>query len=78
MSATAAYRRARRVFWICVAVAVVLTGALGAVARSSPGPLAGIAFGVLGILLVTAISLAVRLLLALTGRLPARGSDGRP
>ena len=77
MSAMAAYQRARRAFWICLLTAVLLTGALGAVVRSSPGLLTAVAFGVLGILLVAAVSLAVRLLLALTGRLPARGAGDR-
>jgi len=67
---TAAYRRARRAFWICVVVAVVLTGALGGVLRAPPGPATGLAVAALGLLLAAAVALAVRLLLALTGRIP--------
>lgn len=77
MSRTA-YRRARGAFWICVAAAVVLTGALGGVLRAEPGPVAGIAFVVLGVLLAGVVALATRLLLALTGRLPARGAGPPP
>jgi hypothetical protein len=60
-----------------VTVAIVLMGALGAVVRAEPGPGAGIAFVVLAVLLIAAIALATRLLLALTGRLPTNGG-GRP
>ena len=72
MSRDLSYRRARRAFWLCFVVAVVLTGALGGALRAAPGPVTGVAVAALGLLLATTLALAVRLLLALTGRLPPR------
>jgi hypothetical protein len=68
--------RARRAFWICLVVAVVLAGVLCAVLRAAPGPATGLAVAGLGLLLVGVVALAVRLLLALTGRLPPRNDSG--
>lgn len=66
------YRRARRAFWTLLGVAVLLTGALGRVLQAPPSPRTGLAVAVLGVLTVTTVALATRLLLALTGRLPPR------
>jgi hypothetical protein len=66
------YRRARRAFWTLVVIAVLLTGVLGRLLQAPPSPRTGIAVAVLGLLAVTVVGLAARLLLALTGRLPPR------
>ncbi len=66
-----AYRRARRAFWILVAAAVLLAGAISWLAQRPAGPWTGTGIAVLGILATADIALAGRLLLALTGRLPA-------
>ena len=78
--ATAAYRRARRALWICVAVAVILTGALSATLRAPDNPVTALAVAALGVLLAVVLALAGRLLLALTGRLrpPAGAPTSRP
>jgi hypothetical protein len=72
------YRRARRAFWTLVIVAVLLTGALGRLLEAPPSPRTGLAVAALGVLLVAAVGLAARLLLALTGRLPPRGESRQP
>ena len=66
---SAAYRRARRALWICLTVAVALTGALSATLRAPDSPVTALAVVTLGVLLTVVLALAVRLLLALTGRL---------
>jgi hypothetical protein len=66
------HRRARRAFWTLVIVAVLLTGALGRLLQAPPSPRTGLGVAVLGVLTVTAVGLAARMLLALTGRLPPR------
>lgn len=75
MNRTAAYRRARRAFWACVVAAVALAGGLSVALRSAPGPATALAVAGLGVLLTGVLALAVRLLLALTGRLPATGGN---
>jgi len=72
---TSAYRRARRAFWVCVVVAVALTGGLSVALHSAPGPATALAVAGLGVLFTGVVALAVRLLLALTGRLPATGGN---
>ena len=70
-----AVRRARRWFWGLTAVAVLLTGGLSSALKSSPSPAAGATVAVLGLALAGVTLLAVRVLLAVTGRLTP---DGRP
>ena len=72
------HRRARRAFWTLVIVAVLLTGALGRLLEAPPSPRTGLAVAALGVLIVAALGLATRLLLALTGRLPPRGESRHP
>lgn len=77
MDRRTAHRRARRYFWACLLLAVALTGALSVELRADPGPGAAIAVAGIGVLLAAVLALATRLLLALTGRLPA-ATPGRP
>ena len=72
MNPTTAYRRARRALWICVLVAVADAGAISLVLRAPAGPATGLAVAVLGTVLAGVLTLAARLLLALTGRLRPR------
>jgi len=57
--------RARRSFWVLVAVAVLATGTLTRALTAEPSPLTGL--GVLGsaLVLMVAVGLAARVLLAL-------------
>lgn len=70
---TAPGRRARSAFWTLLVVAVLLTGALGALLRAPAGPWTALSVGGLGGLLALDLALTIRLLLALTGRLATRG-----
>jgi len=63
------YVRARRAFWTLLLTAVLLVGALSAVLRATPTPLAGAAVATLGALAAMSIALAARLWLALSGHL---------
>jgi hypothetical protein len=73
MDRHSAQRRARRSFWACLILAIALSGALSAQLRADPGPGTAIAAAGIGVLLAAVLALATRLLLALTGRLPAAG-----
>lgn len=64
--------RARWAFWTLVALAVLLTGALGKLLRAPPSPGVGLAVAVLGLLTVVILALAARVLLALAGQLTAQ------
>lgn len=71
------YRRARRAFWLLLAAAVLLTGALSWALRAPPSPGTGLAVAVLGAVLAIVVALAVRVLLALTGADARRGEAAR-
>lgn len=57
-------RRARRSFWILVAVAVLAAGWLRSALAADPSPLTGLQVTASGLLLVAAIALAARVLAA--------------
>ena len=59
--------RVRRTFWILVAVAVVATGSLSRALTADPGPAAGVAVTLSGLVAVAAAGLALRILVV-TGR----------
>ena len=58
-------QRARRTFWVLTAVAVLACGSLSAALTSSPGPLTGIRVAASGVVLLAAVGLATRVMLAL-------------
>lgn len=57
-------RRARRSFWILLAVAVLSAGLLSASLGSGPSPLAGTTVAGSGIALIASIALAARVMVA--------------
>ncbi len=57
-------RRARRSFWLLVAVAVLATGVLSKALVAEPGPLAGTTVALSGLVLAASLTLAVRIFLA--------------
>ena len=68
-------RRAVRSFWILGLLAVVAMGALSAALTAQPGPLTGLIVAGAGLVLVAALTLAARVLLALER---ARHAPGDP
>ncbi len=71
-------RRARRAFWTLTAVALLAMGALSSALAATPGPLTGVFVMGAGTVLVLALGLAARVLLALeraraAGRPPRQG-----
>ena len=57
-------RRARISFWILVLASVLAAGALGSALRDDPAPMTGLRVAVSGLVLVVAVTLATRILLA--------------
>lgn len=57
-------RRARRAFWLLVVVSVLAVGALSDALSSPPAPATGLRVAGSGVLLIAAVALAVRVLLA--------------
>ena len=66
--------RVRRTFWILVGVAVLATGWLSRSLTATPGPAAGMAVTLSGLVAVAAAGLALRILIV-TGR--SGGSPSR-
>jgi hypothetical protein len=62
---TGSPRRARRSFWTLVLVAVLATGSLSAALNADPGHLAGIRVALSGLVLVSSVALAARVMTAL-------------
>jgi len=60
-----ASNRARRSFWLLVAVAVLAAGALTSALSAAPGPITGLRVAASGVLLVAALTLATRVMVAL-------------
>lgn len=60
-----ASRRARRSFWILVGIAVAAAGSLSAGLVAEPSPLTGLRVAASGIILVTSLALAARVMIAL-------------
>lgn len=58
-------RRARRSFWALVAIAMLAAGSLSAGLGSSPGPATGMRVAFSGLILIAAIGLAARVMVAL-------------
>lgn len=58
--------RVRRNFWLLVGIAIVATGFLFDALRSTPGPLTGAAVAVSGVVAVTTLALAARILVVLS------------
>lgn len=68
-------RRARWSFWVLVGIAMLATGSLSAGLGSDPGPLTGMRVAVSGIVLIAALALAARVMVALErARRRARGA----
>ncbi len=67
--------RARRSFWLLLAVAIVATGSLSNALGAPATPAAGVWFAVSAITVVVSITLAVRVMSALTR--PPGGRGGR-
>ena len=60
-----ASNRARRSFWLLVAVAVLAAGALTSALSAAPGPITGLRVAASGVLLVASLTLAARVMVAL-------------
>jgi hypothetical protein len=58
-------RNALRSFWILVGVAVLATGSLSSSVTASPSPATGLAVALSGLIALLAITLAVRVMMAL-------------
>ena len=67
MSATTSPRRARRALWLLILVASLATGVLTGSLGATPGPLVGLRVAVSGLVIVVALTLAVRVMVALDG-----------
>jgi hypothetical protein len=63
--ATSWSRRARRSFWILVWVAVLSAGALSAALAAEPSPLTGLRVVGSGLVLVSALALAARVMIGI-------------
>ena len=59
-------RNARRSFWILVVVATLATGSLSSALSASPSPAAGLAVALSGLIALLAITLTVRVMMALS------------
>ena len=57
--------RARRSFWVLVAVAVLAAGGLSQSINARPGPLAGIGLATSAFVLVVSLTLAARVMVAI-------------
>ena len=68
------WRSARRLFWALTLVAVAATGSMSAALAAPPGALTGVRVAVSGLVLVAAVTLAARVLVALER---ARRRSGR-
>lgn len=61
-SGTEQTRRSLRFFWILTLVAIAASGSLGTALAAHPGPLTGVRVAVSGLVLVTAVTLAARIM----------------
>jgi len=59
------HRRARRSFWLLVAVAVLASGGLNAALLAPSGPLTGLSVAASGLILLASLTLAARVMVAL-------------
>jgi len=59
-------RNARRLFWILVVVTILATGSLSSALTASPSPAAGLAVALSGLIALLAITLTVRVMMALS------------
>lgn len=68
--------KARRVFWVLVAISVLASGSLTTALARRPGPWTGLSVAASGVVLLFAAALACRVMMALTQ--PHRGepADG--
>ena len=57
--------RARRAFWALLIVAALAMGILSSALKRNPGPLTGLAVAVSGTVLLLALTLACRIMIAL-------------
>ena len=62
---TSSPRRARRSFWLLLLAAVLAAGWLSRAIAADPGPFAGIQVAASGVVLVVALALAARVMVAL-------------
>ena len=62
---TASSRRARRSFWVLALVSVLAAGSLNNALASDPGSITGIRVAISGLVLVVAVTLAGRVMIAL-------------
>ncbi len=58
--------KARRSFWVLVAVAILATGSLSRSLTAPPSPATGLALALSGLIALLAVSLAVRVMTALS------------
>ena len=60
-----ARRQAQRSFWLLVAVAVLVTGALSSALAAPPSPLTGLRVAASGLILLGSLTFAARVMIAL-------------
>jgi len=65
------------VFWFLLTIAVLATGALSAALTKAPGPLTGLTVAGSGAILLVALALACRIMIALDHERRARPRRGR-
>lgn len=72
---SAALRRAQRTFWVLLAVAILAAGFLSSSLAAPAGPVTGVRVAASGVVALTALALAARVMLALAraGTVPATG-----
>jgi hypothetical protein len=70
----AAVARVHRNFWVLTTVAILATGSLYDALRSAPGPVTAAVVALSGVVAVTAVTLAARILIALS----AQATEERP
>ena len=71
-SGTSSVRRAQRMFWMLTVVALLAMGALSAALGADPGPLIGLLVIFSGTVLIMALALAARVLIAMERARPGR------
>ncbi len=59
-------RKAQRSFWILLAVAVLATGSLSSSLTATPSPTTGLRVAVSGLITLVSVTLAVRVMIALS------------
>ena len=78
-TAVSSSRRARRAFWSLVIIAVLAAGSMSAALTADPGPGTGLRVAASGLLLISVVALAARLLFAIerANRVAHRLSTGQ-